>query len=117
MDKAREEGAIQIPTNARSVRKLVVPPGQRLLRQRTVHMIKLGQAGVSCAELDQLTASRRELARKSADEDAGIANLAALSEAPLQRSIGTRGLCIARSHGLCDQAARKSLQHCSLEAT
>jgi hypothetical protein len=36
VDKARDEGGIRIPTNARSVRKLVVLPGQRLLRQRAV---------------------------------------------------------------------------------
>jgi hypothetical protein len=48
-------------------------------------MIKLRQAGVSCAKLDQLTASRLELAGKSADEQAGTANLAAPSEGPLER--------------------------------
>jgi hypothetical protein len=43
VDKAREQGGIQIPANARSVQKHVVPLGPRLLRQRAVHMIKLGQ--------------------------------------------------------------------------
>jgi hypothetical protein len=77
LDVPRQKGAIQIPPDARSVRKLVIPLLQRLFLVRPINVAELGQARVARCERDQLAASRG-LSLKHPHEHAEGANLEAL---------------------------------------
>jgi hypothetical protein len=88
LDVARQKGAIPIPPDTRSVRKLVIALPQRLFLVRPINVAELGHARVARCELDQLAASRG-LSLEHPHEHAGGANLKALAVAlALPRFIG-----------------------------
>jgi hypothetical protein len=69
LDVPRQKGAIQIPPDTRSVRKLVIPALQRLFLVRPINVAELGQAGVARCECRR--GAHRWVARAAAAVELG----------------------------------------------